>query len=301
MRSATGAVPGLEGTVLGAVRDAETGEPVGSFRVVLIREEGLFQVSQPVERGVEDPEGRFSVGGLVGKRYRLFLDAEGYAIASRDVQVGAGPVGLALVRGATVRGVVLDAASGAPLPGARVLSDTDAPSKVLSSSPKDLPEAVRRVAVAGEDGAFELLHVSPGSHVLRALHPERAPAFTPPFDLDEGGVREGIELRLETGGGVRGRVRGDQGEALPRQFIIVSVADFDPRRRMTYGLAVTDEQGRYEVGNLGAGFHVVLWIGPVEQAYGGTAKGVLPVMIRRAAFETVDFGGKEPAGGVLAG
>ncbi|MGH7151416.1 MAG: carboxypeptidase regulatory-like domain-containing protein, partial [Planctomycetota bacterium] len=294
-------VPVPEGTVLGTVRDAETGAPVGPFRVVLIREEGLFEVSEPIEKGVEDPEGRFSVGGLEGKRFRLFVDAEGYAIAHREVEVGTGPVEVALVRGATVRGVVLDDASGAPLPGARVLSDTDAPSKVLSTTPEHLPDSVRRVAVTGEDGAFELPHLSLGTHVLRAIHAERAPAFTPPLDLAAGGAREGIELRLGKGGGVRGRVRGEQGEPLARQLLIVSVADLDSRRRLTYGLGVTDGEGRYEVESLLPGFHVVLWIGPVERAYAGSPKGVLPVVVRRGAFETADFGGKEPKGGVLAG
>jgi carboxypeptidase family protein len=294
-------VPGLEGTVLGAVRDAETGEPVGSFRVVLIREEGLFEVSEPIEKGFEDAGGRFSLGDLEGKRFRLYVDASGYAISSREVEVGTGPVEIALVRGATVRGVVLDAASGTALPGARVLSDTDAPAKVLPTSPQHLPGKDRRVAVAGEDGTFELAHLSPGSHVLRALHPEKAPAFTRPLELEAGGAREGVELRLEAGGGVRGRVRGERGEPLANHLIIVSVSDFDPRRRMTYGLAVTDPEGRYEVGNLLPGFQVVLWIGPVDRAYERTAKGVLPVVVRRGAFETIDFGGKEPEGGVLAG
>jgi protocatechuate 3,4-dioxygenase beta subunit len=300
-REGAGALPSLPGTLLGSVRDARTGAPVTAFRVVLVREEGLFDVGEPVVRDVEDAAGQFAVGGLKGRRFRVFAEAEGYAVRSREVEAGSGATELDLERGASVRGVVRDAATGAPLAGARVLSETDAPSKVLPVSPEQLPGQVRRFAVTGEDGAFELAHLSPGPQMLRALHAERAPAWSGPFEVRDGEAREGIELRLGAGGGVRGRVRGEGGEPLPRQLVLASQADFDPRRRLSYGLAVTDETGRYEIGNLPPGFHVVLWIGAVERAYGGSARGTLPVVVRREAFETVEFGARASEGAVLAG
>jgi protocatechuate 3,4-dioxygenase beta subunit len=125
--------------------------------------------------------------------------------------------------GASVRGRVLDARTGAPLAGVEVLAVTTLPNFARFEArfrgmfgglwrPDEAPPRVLATALSDLDGAFELHGLRPGAVFLDGRS-ERYYVRTPAaVRLAEGEAREGIELLAYPGGRVRGVVRGPEGQ-----------------------------------------------------------------------------------------
>jgi len=113
------------GQVAGRVLGPE-GEPVVGARVVPASGHGSYEVEArdlPLTTAT-NASGYFVLQHLRGDRARLFVDAPGYApLLSDSVVVGGDGVVLKLTRGGSVQGTVIEAASGACLPGVSVEAD----------------------------------------------------------------------------------------------------------------------------------------------------------------------------------
>jgi hypothetical protein len=84
----------------------------------------------------------------------------------------------------TIRGQVIEAATGRPIPGVQV--------EVL-----DFRDRIRRVALADDDGNFILTRVEPGSFWLRASHMGYARTKTPGWIIDAGEILT-VNIRMDS-------------------------------------------------------------------------------------------------------
>ena len=238
-----------------------------NLRVVFLRAVPLPAVAWPVSRNVNLEDGdTLQLDGLEPGTYLVQVLADGFAPTTIDgVVLGAGAsldLDFTLTRGIELAGHVVDAETGAPLAGALVVSESDAPVQILATVPDEIPSEVRGLAFTGPDGRFVLTGVAPGAQRLRASHPERAPSW-----LDVDGVAGDVLFELGAGGSLGGRVEDEHGEPLVGARVVAShFTGSDGRGRMTYASALTDTEGRYTVPCLAPGNYAVLDLGVEDTA-----------------------------------
>ena len=146
--------PGLP---LAGVVVTPEGEPVPSYTLLVERRTGLVRQTV-VERSIVDPKGRFAV--RVGKgAYELRVYAHGWAASPPlPVRAGTKDIKIVLAKGATLRGVVVDAQTGAPLPHAHVAREGEGGG--ASAQPANAGTLTR------EDGTFVLAGIPAGPFTL---------------------------------------------------------------------------------------------------------------------------------------
>jgi protocatechuate 3,4-dioxygenase beta subunit len=188
----------------GRVLARESGEPVAGARVGANRrvERGVggamgMSSAMQIADAESSDDGRFRLDGLPPLELTVNVGAEGFRPRSLEVDLSRqdAPRELTVIieRGLTIRGTVIDA-GGAPYAGADVEAmPAEGAGRVMFSS----PDAVR----TGADGRFEITGVSPGRWQVTA----EAEGGLRAQEVVEAGTGE-IELRLEGGGTIRGRV-----------------------------------------------------------------------------------------------
>jgi hypothetical protein len=216
----------------GSVVDAATGapiqldaldvwtEPIADDSPALLDRDfsALFlapRIAQVISLGDDapPPPNTFDFDDLRAGRYLVCVHASGYApTCAGPFELGprgiAGNVDVRLSRGATVRGVVLDA-RGVPLAGAYVFPS--GPGRLAADTAAGLDQQVRSTAsnthlwvgvATDARGRFELHNVRPDLALhLAAIHPSHEPTAGEVLKLTEGGASE-VELRFR-----RARVR----------------------------------------------------------------------------------------------
>lgn len=249
------------GALKGEVLDDASGTPVPCFRLSV---RGLSDGA----RWVEHASGAFRLDGLPAGRRSLLIEADGYAPALLGpFVIGATTettVTARLDRGATLRGRVIDAHTGKPVPRAAVeLIDSiksgderDGLSAEWGMGARGAP-----VAYSAADGAFVLVHVPAGQPRLRVTHPEYAVALSDVLAATGDAVRADIEVALNVGAAIVGTVIG--GDDAPRAFAEVvcrpsGVGALEARRVGAAGLrTVTDADGAFRFDPLPEGAYVV--------------------------------------------
>lgn len=203
--ASTGAV--LAGTVLTSDR-----QPVGAYTLLVMKREGAGR-ELIVAKSIVDARGKFSVHVPPGD-YDLTATATGSA-PSAPVTATAPKDDLALMvtEGGTLRGMVVDAATGAPLQYARVMRE--AVGGGASAQPANAGTVTR------DDGTFELTGIPPGSFAITigagGYHPKIEAGLTATDGQVTGPVKialtvlaEGETPKLELVGiGVQLRPDGD--------------------------------------------------------------------------------------------
>jgi hypothetical protein len=236
-------------------------EPCAEFQVICLRQVALPQVAEPQVFAFADAAGRFELGGLEPGTYATFVRARGRALwRGGMLEITAGGPGQAahelaveLVPGVRVEGLVVDGASGLPVAGAVVVSESDAPLQILPiAEPERATEAgLLPLARTGPDGGFVLEDLSSAPHVLRATAPGYAPTWRGPLAVVGAAP---IEMRLEAGGAVEGLVSDDAGAPIEGGLLILSISDFGAGHPlMSYAMAFTGADGRYRMDDLPEG------------------------------------------------
>jgi hypothetical protein len=269
------------------VVDAAFRRPVGRFTVAVLWNGERHGSIQPVTREFQDAEGRFELDAIPTGPHSVFVRAEGFATWRTSVTLPA-EVAPVLAQGADVRGLVRDHATGDPVEGALVISETDAPVASLAPEAAAVPPGTRG-ALTGPDGTFSLESLSTGTQVLRASAPGRAPAWAR-LTLAPGERRE-VALRLPRGGGIRGRVTlSDQTPMADVNIVAYWGETAYPNGPCTIATTKTEADGRYILTHLPEGAWSVLCFD--QESKSPSAPSIRMVEVRGSGFTTVDFMGE---------
>jgi len=201
-------------TIAGRVVDKDTGTPVEVFDLTVRQEEAGSESSPPdvfdlgvLGSGDAHPEGRFERAGLEPGTYAVTICSEHYApgvVRGIEVAPGAEPgeIVIELVRGASVWIRVTSAADGRPVRDAVLMSKGEAQDYGLYRAAYGYDE---EYFLTGADGTCLIEHVSPGRYEFVVA----TDAFVPTeagFELLEGENRKEVDVSLERGLALRGRV-----------------------------------------------------------------------------------------------
>ncbi|HVS17156.1 MAG TPA: carboxypeptidase-like regulatory domain-containing protein, partial [Planctomycetota bacterium] len=300
---AAGSAVALRGRVRAPDGFAADGSPrwraVEAFRVFALPAVPLPMAATPELFEVADPEGRFELPPLQVNDYTLFVVAPDSAVwRSQAMALGEAPDDPALVPVLDVRldpglrvSGTLRGPDGAPLSGAVVVSERDAPVGVLPLDRESFADefAFVRHAVSDADGRYVLGHVARGTQVLRASGGGAGAAWLDDVEVAGAQPLAGVDFALPPAGSIGGRVLDADGAPRSGAVVLASAADFSRQRpTLSYAAAVVDAQGRYEIGGLPAGTLAVLLFADGTPDTSSTPDMRL-VSVRAGARRELDF------------
>lgn len=250
------------GTVTGRVVAGDPPEPVtGLFVVAIPKGDGgpmgmMTALGMGVEkRTLHTPDGRFTLENLTPGTYTFKITADGFVPARiEETELVPGqPLDLGeirLDRGATLRGLVLDKTSKAPLGGAAILIEEGGG---IAAMLKQMDPSQRADAVTGPDGRFTLTGIPPGPLTLRVETDRHAPAKTT-LEVQAGVPVADLTIDVGPGGSIEGIVRDKAGLPLAGQMITATTGFGTSMRLMT----TTDEVGHYRLEHVAPGDYMVI-------------------------------------------
>ncbi len=263
----------IEGVVL-----TPSGTPAAGARVSLRNRPGWF-ASESTDAHA-DGEGRYRLEGVGPGLQTIHASDERYATASRELEVQprTNRLDFRLGEGLALAGRVVDG-DGRPLSGASVgIANV---------------RGVNRSDVSGSGGAFRFAALDAGDYAVTA----RKSGYSSAQENVSlaGRAVEGLELRLQQGGGiVTGRISGLPAPLLAQVLVRVTESPLLTIDGMRETLA--DGQGMYRV----EGLHAGDWMFTALHASGREARS--QVTIEEAAGQTqvdLDFGGGITLSGVV--
>lgn len=195
-------------------------------------------------------DGRATFDGVGPGRWEIVAWAPGYAKAFGQIGVARPAAGVrvvekttvALRRGAPVSGVVRGA-DGRSVEGALVLF-------LGASSFGPRPDARRDAVRTDAEGRFRFDALPAGSFRFAARHPSYAPGSSPIVTLDGQTERRGVEIVLEAGAVLAGRVVSRSGEPIAQAAVRVAPDDSAAAWRDEVRQTFTDETGAFEMTGL---------------------------------------------------
>ncbi len=234
--------PAGTGNFEGQVLAADSGRPLAGALVVVGNREAMT-----------DEQGRFRLLGLAAGDLSLSASAERHKPASLTLSLAEGETASRTIRlepvtTGRIAGLVLDAETGQPLPGAVVFIGDER-------------------LQAGADGAFRSGELAEGEVLLTAQHAGYRPAKMPLRVFAGEEVGAVLELAPITTGSLALTVLDDE-TGQPLEGAVVRIADREAR---------SDAQGRARFDDLPAGAHSVAADHP------GHVPGAADIRIRRAA------------------
>ncbi len=194
--------------------------------------------------------GKFRLTGIPQGRYQLTIEADDHAKFTSDwLEIEEGQV----IRGfvayldpeARISGTVTNAETGQPVAGAQVL--------VATRSTNPITLAMERMfggdtVETGEDGRFEIGGLSAGTYQLSSRHLEFAEFNRSGIEIGRGEVLDGVQLAMERGAEIFGRVLDDRGDAVVGQRILASDTTGSSVKTST-----SDAEGNYRIVALAPG------------------------------------------------
>ncbi|HET6203278.1 MAG TPA: carboxypeptidase-like regulatory domain-containing protein [Planctomycetota bacterium] len=198
------------------MRDADTGGAIPRFGIFERGTGGAegFPLGSSREHRLHwfaSRDGSFARADLSPGSYDLLFVAEGYV--SRVLErVGTDRASLEvlLTREATIRGVVVERGTGAPVAGATVLP-VDPESR---HSPRIDVDSFDAWTTTSVEGLFELRGLGPERVGLKVHHPDFVDAQADPFDLRPRLAVEGVLVSMSRGGAIEGSVAREDGSPL---------------------------------------------------------------------------------------
>ena len=224
------------------------------------------------EEEMRDAEGRFRIGPIAARKWRVSVEAEGFLPGEAqtvEVKLEEDPQELEfkLDRGAAVRGRVVTKAGQAPIADVQVTWRKDREARggrflpiKIDAQPEDmdfmaLSSAMSsRSTITDSKGRFELTGLPRGEELrFTARHPEHAKGNVRKLTLDESSVTREITIEMSEGGKIVGFVRGLDGRPVPSTMVMALSIGAGVMRSGT-----TDARGYYEIEALDPGNYVVI-------------------------------------------
>jgi protocatechuate 3,4-dioxygenase beta subunit len=202
---------------------------------------------------VDGSDGKLAVPIREDGSLGVHVSAPDYAPTERTVEVTRGTdveLGdVVLSRGREVRGMVVDAATGAPVAAARLRSLSRRPTGSAESGRLVVETREHGVVLSGADGGFALPNCTAGMTV-RVEREGYAPAT-----VTIGSDQAPVVVRLGRGATVEARVLNARGEPMGGLGIVAMARGEDPQVEM----GNTDAQGRAAITGLSGGTFLV-WV-----------------------------------------
>ena len=192
-------------------------------------------------------DGSYRLEGVEPGQRSVAAEHEDYPRAVRDLEVRPGDnrLDIRLGRGVEVEGLVLDVA-GRPVEGAAV-------ELVAAGSFRGGSQATSDAA-----GAFRFVGVAPGAYRLQGRKPGFATASLPE-EVQVGALPVGgLELRLDAGGAIRGRLVGLTPEEISRARVLALPGTGGSGVRLDLAAGRVDYTGEYRIEPLAPGDWTVI-------------------------------------------
>ncbi len=260
------------GRITGTARDAQDGSPLADFLVSyeVDRGGGLRGLmrgaaggaggaaaggpGQPVE--VNGGDGTFAIEDVPAGTWSVVVQAKGYQRAHTGgvaVEEGATTAGVEVraVKGATLKGHVVDALTGAPVANATASVSAAGSGPGMGGAGATAPDGG---ATTDADGRFELAGVATGKQTLHVTQPDYTDASQA---VDVTGDDAAVEVRMTQGGVLAGSVVSDAGGPVPGAT--VSLAEAGGGGGFGFGpgagaqQTMSDSAGQFSFDHLGAG------------------------------------------------
>jgi protocatechuate 3,4-dioxygenase beta subunit len=295
-------VLGVGQTMSGLVTDMEDRPVEGAFVTAnKSRVKKFFSTGS----AVTGSDGRFEIVGLAKGNYVIRATCEGFTPKGKQkIQIGASTVVIKLQRQGSVAGFVLDQKTGKPVKNFSVEVFRDRPGK---------PQFATGVSQAFQsaDGAFQIDNVDPGSYVIQVVAAGYAKCSSDAFRVDRGKVIEGVEVFLNEGGVLRGRVFDSHGKPLKgaeitlrfNKFVDVDIFGFMSQGGVGGGQGdsglrtVTDGKGNFEKSLITPGTYQVYF-----RHHGHTSMALDDITVFEGKAAAVDLGTvRMTAGGTIKG
>jgi 5-hydroxyisourate hydrolase-like protein (transthyretin family) len=259
------------GAIFGRVIVADTRAPVSEFRLI-VRDAHPTHPELGEELSRSELEGRadgsFRIEGLAAGRYVVEASATGFASSFSDpVEVewgGSARVGdVALGRGATLLGHVVDAYTKEPVVGAEVATHenhwTEANAALFGAL---FNSALTKTTVTTDrDGRFSVDHMTPGDYQVRVRCAGYFDVVWNDVTLHQGVVTDVRRLELQRGGSIAGVVLAADGSAAPG----VDLSLRNVEGNVYFARLRSDASGRFELGTCAPGIYA-LWADPLPEA-----------------------------------
>ncbi|MBM3289425.1 MAG: hypothetical protein FJY92_04670, partial [Candidatus Hydrogenedentes bacterium] len=223
-------------------------------------------------------DGAFEFAKLAPGRYVVRANSASRGTAETSpLTVAAGQdvtgVEIRLNAGVTISGTVVgpsgELVRGATVQLGPVTQDTAA--NLVSAF---IPAGVMKTAgttTTGEDGAFTLNQVAPGTYRLTASHSDYAKSIESNFTVDAGHDITAYRIVLGKGGEARGTFAIDGKPQPGAMIVMLGEAGVE--------LVQTDSQGRFDVRGLTAGPHMIAAFDPARIASGGAGMQFSPQVV----------------------
>lgn len=245
------------GRLTGRAVDAATGLPLTEFEAMYTPARGgggmvvTFRGPGDVDRRTPftSPDGAFAFEDVPPGNWDVSVWAKTYRPArTSGITLAAGEtktVEVKASRGLVIRGRVVDAKGGRPVPDATVAArDAGGPRGMFVFGPE------AGGVVTDTDGRFEIIDQAPGAYQVTARHAQFSEGSAS-VTLAESDA--GVEISLIAGGTIAGVVTSSQGSPLSGAEVALQNSAEGPRFGMEGQSTLTDGVGRFRFDHLAAG------------------------------------------------
>jgi protocatechuate 3,4-dioxygenase beta subunit len=213
------------------------------------------------EEELRDDEGRFRIGPIAARKWRVSVEAEGYLRSEPQtievkLEEDAPELRFELTKGAIVRGQVVSKADGKPIPDVQVTWRKDREPRTsrfipisFDAQPEDLDFMAlssamsSRSTITDSKGRFELSGM-PRDVELRftARHPDYAKDSVRKVKFGQEPYPEELRIELGLGGSIEGYVRGLDDRPVPSTMVVAFSLSKGVMRSGT-----TNDEGYYKI------------------------------------------------------